>query len=94
LSRGPGICQRAILKQLKASGEGHLTRAELEDCLVPLGYRSDTILRSIRGLDRLRLVRHEEGRFAETSTVALNSEPVVYLSNEQLDEILKLLAES
>jgi hypothetical protein len=94
LSRGPGTCQRAILKELEVSGEGRLTRAELEDGLVPLGYRSDTILRSIRGLDRLRLVRHEEGRFAETSIITFNSEPVVYLSNEQIDEILKMLAES
>jgi hypothetical protein len=71
MSKGPGFLMRRVVKELEAAEGGTLTRAELEDVLVPLGFRSDNILRAIRALDRIRVLRLAEGRFAETSKVML-----------------------
>jgi hypothetical protein len=88
MGRGKGYLMRRIVAELEASDDGTLTRAQLEDALVPLGFRSDNILRSIRALDRIHVLRLREGRFAETSKVIL-SQPVETRIPE--DEILALL---
>ena len=79
---------RKIVEALTAAEDGTLTRAQLEDALVPLGFRSDNILRSIRSLDRIHVLRLTEGRFAETSRVVL-FRPVETRIPE--DEILAIL---
>ena len=79
---------RKIVEALTAAEDGTLTRAQLEDALVPLGFRSDNILRSIRALDRNHIVRLKEGRFAETSKVIL-AQPIETPIPE--DEILAML---
>jgi hypothetical protein len=62
---------RRIVEHLSAAEGSTLTRAQLEDELVPLGFRSDNILRAVRSLERFHICRLEEGRFAETSRVRL-----------------------
>jgi hypothetical protein len=88
MSKGSGFLMRKIVEALTAAEDGTLTRAQLEDALVPLGFRTDNILRSIRALDRRRVLRLAEGRFAETSRVIL-SQPVKTPIPE--DEILAML---
>jgi hypothetical protein len=88
MSKGPGFVMRRVVEELEATDNGTLTRAELEDVLVPLGIRSDSILRAIRRLARLHVLRLAEGRFAETTRVFL-SQPVENLIPE--DEILDML---
>ena len=62
---------RQVVKELEAAEDGTLTRAELEDALVPLGFRSDNILRAIRSLNCIHVLRLAEERFAETTRVIL-----------------------
>jgi hypothetical protein len=88
MSKGPGFLMRRVVDELEATDDGTLTRAELEDALVPLGFRSDNILRAIRALDHIHVLRLAEGRFAETSRVIL-SQPVETPIPE--DQILALL---
>jgi hypothetical protein len=88
MSKGPGFLMRRVVEELDAAGDGTLTRAELEDALVPLGFRSDNIFRAIRALDRRHVLRFAEGRFAETSRVII-SQPVETPIPE--DEILASL---
>lgn len=88
MSKGPGFVMRRVVEELEATDNGTLTRAELEDVLVPLGIRSDSILWAIRRLARLHVLRLAEGRFAETTRVIL-SQPVENLIPE--DEILDML---
>jgi hypothetical protein len=71
MGKGPGFLMRQVVKELEAAEDGTLTRAELEDALVPLGFRSDNILRAIRSLNRIHVLRLAEERFAETTRVIL-----------------------
>ncbi len=66
MSRGEGQLQRRIVRLVEKAvqrGDGPLTRRELEDRLSPEGYRSDNILRSLRGLSRAGLLEYREARF-------------------------------
>jgi hypothetical protein len=61
----------------------------LTGSLVPLGFRSDNILRAIRALDRIHVLRLAEGRFAETSRV-MHFRPVeTPIPEDQILAILK-----
>ena len=89
MSKGPGFLMRRVVEELEATDDGTLTRAELEDVLVPLGFRSDNILRSIRALDRIHVLRLAEGRFAETSRVILSQPVEIPIPEDQILAILK-----
>jgi hypothetical protein len=82
---------RLIVELLSDAEEGTMTRAQLEDELVPLGFRSDNILRAIRTLDRLHVLRLKEGRFAETSRVRLFRVVENPIPEEEILTILKSL---
>jgi hypothetical protein len=82
---------RLIVELLSDAEEGTMTRAQLEDELVPLGFRSDNVLRAIRTLERLYVLRLREGRFASTSRVTL-FRPVENPMSD--DEILAILRDS
>jgi hypothetical protein len=86
MSKGPGFLMRRVVEELEATDDGTLTRAELEDVLVPLGFRSDNVLRA---LDRIHVLRLAEGRFAETSRVILSKPVEIPIPEDQILAILK-----
>ncbi len=72
MSRGEGLLQRRILRLVEKAvqrGDGSLTRRELEDHLEPEGYRSDNVLRALRGLSRAGLLEYREARFPSNCTI-------------------------
>ena len=88
VGRGPGFLMRRVAAELENAEGKAMTRRELEAVLLPQGFRSDNLLRSIRTLAAMRKVHFREGRFSDTSTVRL-FEPVANpLSNERVAEIL------
>jgi hypothetical protein len=89
MSRGWGYLMRRIVNELDVAEDGTLTRAELEDALVPLGFRSDNILRAIRALDRIHVLRLAEGRFAETSRMILSQPVEIPIPEDQILDMLK-----
>ncbi len=91
MSRGAGYLMRRVVEELDVADDGTLTRAQLEDALVPLGFRSDNILRAIRRLDRLHVLRLAEGRFAETSRVMLFRPVETPIPEDQILAILESL---
>ncbi len=67
MSRGEGLLQRKILRLVERAarrGDGPLTRRDLENRLCQQeGFRSDNVLRAIRGLARSGRVEYMERRF-------------------------------
>ena len=90
MSRGPGLLMRRVVEELKKVEGKTRTRRELEEALCPQGFRSDNILRAVRTLAAMHAVGYAEGRFADDSRVSL-PQPLLPLTNEQLDELLALL---
>ena len=86
MSRGHGYLQRRIMRIVERGGA--TTRAALEDHLEPEGYRSDNVLRALRGLSRAGLLEFREARFASNSVVG--PPKPVFFSDE---EIMAMLSE-
>jgi len=84
VSRGPGLLMRKIVAELEGAENKSASRAELEDALCPLGFRSDNILRAVRTLHSLRVAYYQEGRFPETSRVSIPQPVENPLSNEEV----------
>jgi len=91
VSRGPGLLMRKIVAELEGAENKSANRAELEDALCPLGFRSDNVLRSIRTLDAMYVAAYREGRFAHDSTVHLFQPVENPLTNEEVYELIKRL---
>jgi hypothetical protein len=91
MSRGLGLLMRMIVERLTEAENSTMTRAQIEDQFVPLGFRSDNILRAIRTLDRLHVLRLREGRFAETSRVRLFRPVENPIPDDELLAILRRL---
>jgi len=92
VSRGHGYLQRRILRLVEKAqlrGDAPLTRRDLENRLEPEGYRSDNVLRAIRGLSRAGLAEFREARFAANSVVS-PPKPFAPFSDE---EIMNMLSE-
>ncbi len=89
MSRGEGQLQRRILRLVEKAvqrGDGSLTRRDLEDRLSPEGYRSDNILRSLRGLSRAGLLEYREARFPSNCTIRPSTH--ICFSDEELGALL------
>ncbi len=90
MSRGEGQLQRRILRLVEKAvqrGDGSLSRRELEDHLEPEGYRSDNVLRALRGLARAGLIEYREARFASNSVVH-PPRPFTPFSDEEITQML------
>jgi len=90
LSRGCGYLQRRLLRLVeKAERRGDvLTRRDLEDRLCAEGYRSDNVLRAIRGLARAGKVRYVERRFASNCLIR-PPRTFIPFTDEQIFEMLE-----
>ena len=93
MSRGPGLLMRKIVGELEGAENKSASRAELEDALCPLGFRSDNILRAIRTLDAMYVAAYREGRFAHDSTVHLFVPVERPLTNEEVYALLDKMME-
>jgi hypothetical protein len=89
MSRGPGRCQRAVMVQVESAPGGKLTRRELEDALVKLGFTPSNILRVTRGLVRKGRLELREGPDLDRSVVRLRPRP----ESVSDDKIFGMLAE-
>jgi hypothetical protein len=93
VSRGPGLLMRKIVAELEGAENKSASRAELEDALCPLGFRSDNILRAVRTLDAMHVVSYREGRFAHDSTVHLFVPVENPMTNEEVYALLDKMME-
>ncbi len=84
MSRGHGYLQRRIMRIVERGGA--TTRAALEDHLSREKFRSDNILRAIRGLSRAGLVEFREARFASNSVVG--PPKPIFFSDEAIGAML------
>ena len=84
MSRGHGYLQRRIMRIVERGGA--TTRAALEDHLEPEGYRSDNVLRAVRGLSRAGQVEYREARFPSNCTIR-PPRPIGF-SDEELGALL------
>ena len=85
------MLMRLIIELLAQAEDSTMSRAQIEDALVPLGFRSDNILRALRSLERFRVLRMKEGRFPETSFVGLFQPVEKPIPNEEVFAILDSL---
>src|SRR5215213_4717019 len=84
VSRGPGRLQRAVLKRLRETPEGRLSRLELAEHFVEHeGHTSSNLLRAIRGLERGYLVHLHDSPDLARAYVSL-PRPGNFLSEEAL----------
>lgn len=92
MSRGPGRCQRRILKLVSGSPRKRLDRRQLEEVLVGEGYTESNILRAVRGLARDGYVRFADEHCKADSYVSLPPE-TKRLTEEEIGELLKEINE-
>ena len=93
VSRGPGRLQRAVLKRLRETPEGRLSRLELTEHFVKQGgHSSSNLLRAIRGLERDHHVYLRDCSDLAKAYVSL-PRPAKFLSEAVISEIVREIGE-